>query len=422
MNFNDYGEFVKKIKEKKIDIGFGNEGKQMEDNMMIEEDDHFLMEISSDDEPFPFSSKVPENPKLKCQANFTGGEANNFCPANCALNSANTQNNHVKFISQINTNKNGNINKGKQNQKQGINKEDEFLASNDENVFALKKKKSKSPRNSLRKSRLKEYLFKFTKRENIDKKIMRKFRKFLKANYKKKKGVEEEFEIINILNSNKFWQDFVELNLLPPFNYPPEGKEFKSFNTNYMSWIFDHPFSTELYNIFIKNNYDSLLAHFEKKYSLHQGNEEYIPLKTYINSIPSLFRLSNLNNAESLFDAKTDATTNFPFENNKARLGTIGSKIFKEEEDDSPFPSSDLDSKENASEINKNSLKMNIESKNFGSETKEDKEYTLRNEANDLENYLNNSNDNYGNNYGGYFTLKPKVPDIFNDIIRDKER
>ena len=71
---------------------------------------------------------------------------------------------------------------------------------------------------------------------------------------------------------------------------------------------------------------------------------------------------------------------------------------------------------------NKNNSNIKRESMNFGSETKEDKEYTLRSEAIDLENYLSNSNDIFANSNGGYFSLKPKAPDIFADIIKDKER
>ena len=64
---------------------------------------------------------------------------------------------------------------------------------------------------SLKKSKLKEFQFKFTKRENIDKKILRKFRKFLKEQYKK-----NQINVINILSNNKFWSDFVSLTYVHP--------------------------------------------------------------------------------------------------------------------------------------------------------------------------------------------------------------
>ena len=142
--------------------------------------------------------------------------------------------------------------------------------------------------NSLRKQKLKEFQFKFTKRENVDKKILRKFRKFLKDKSKK-----NFYEVTNILSNSKFWYDFITQNLMPPFIYLTEKKEFKSFNTTYMSWVFEHKFSLELYNIFIKYSFKNLCEHFQYIYHLNDDNEEFNQLKTYLNTLPLIFSMGN---------------------------------------------------------------------------------------------------------------------------------
>ena len=157
--------------------------------------------------------------------------------------------------------------------------------------------------NSLRKQKLKEFQFKFTKRENVDKKILRKFRKFLKD--KSKKNV---YEVTNILLNSKFWYDFITQNLMPPFIYLTEKKEFKSFNTTYMSWVFEHKFSLELYNIFIRHSFNNLCEHFQYIYHLNDDNEEFNQLKTYLNTLPLIFSMgkSSQSNLRSSTDCGND--------------------------------------------------------------------------------------------------------------------
>ena len=157
--------------------------------------------------------------------------------------------------------------------------------------------------NSLRKQKLKEFQFKFTKRENVDKKILRKFRKFLKDKSKK-----NFYEVTKILSNSKFWYDFITQNLMPPFIYLTEKKEFKSFNTTYMSWVFEHKFSLELYNIFIRHSFNNLCEHFQYIYHLNDDNEEFNQLKTYLNTLPLIFSMgkSSQSNLRSSTDCGND--------------------------------------------------------------------------------------------------------------------
>lgn len=144
---------------------------------------------------------------------------------------------------------------------------------------------TKLPKSAIRKSKIKEFKFRALKRENIDKKIIRKFKKYLKIESKKLKNTE----IIHYLNNSEFWFDFINSNLMPPFKYNKEKKEFRSFNTQYLEWFFEHKYSLDLYNIFIKENFNSILLLFGKSYFLTEENEEYSLLRNYINKLPLIY-------------------------------------------------------------------------------------------------------------------------------------
>ncbi len=142
------------------------------------------------------------------------------------------------------------------------------------------------------------YLKKFNprsiKREEIDKKVIRKFKKFLKEKIKCKKFNEFHFNL-------NFWRDFTTKNLLPPMFYTIDDVqyEFKSFNSNYIVWLFSQSEARVLYLKFLEEKkdemYDSLkemiklsitddivieltnifeyIQCFGEIYSIHKGNE-----------------------------------------------------------------------------------------------------------------------------------------------------
>lgn len=116
---------------------------------------------------------------------------------------------------------------------------------------------------------LKDFVIKFTKRENIDKAILRKFRKYIKEKSKKKLiNFDEE--------SSVFWKYFVFENLFPPMKYIENNEviEFKSFNTTYMMWLLSHKGSSDLYEIFLKENYQPLYQYFIKKFNIMLPEEK----------------------------------------------------------------------------------------------------------------------------------------------------
>jgi hypothetical protein len=135
---------------------------------------------------------------------------------------------------------------------------------------------------------LKDFNPKFLKKENIDKKILRKFRNFVKQIYKDSKDYLMNFDI-------EFWKDFSNLNLLPPMKYSDafmmQQIEFKSFNIKYMLWLFSKSGTVELYRDFSAKQGNELLQSFIDAYDLTNTKEEGIvgKLKYYIDNIPNIY-------------------------------------------------------------------------------------------------------------------------------------
>ena len=174
-------------------------------------------------------------------------------------------------------------------------------------------KKSEKFKNSV--PFLKEFNPKFLKKENIDKKILRKFRNFVKYFTENKNAnapksllklktkeinlSEKEEYILQNSNENKFIVEFYKENLLPPMNYSNEENnvtiQFKSFNTNYMLWLFSQKNMSEIYNLFAENMGTEILNEFIESYNLEkidQSKEIGIInlLKDYILSIGKIYK------------------------------------------------------------------------------------------------------------------------------------
>jgi len=138
------------------------------------------------------------------------------------------------------------------------------------------------------KPNLKEFNAKFTKRENIDKKILRKFRKFIKDK-NKKNLIDWEAIGLNSLQV-EFWLNFIGDNMLPPMKYKENNEEFqfKSFNTKYLLWLLSHKGFISLYSTYLDEKYDELISMFISKYNLKQ-NDELSQLIYYIKNLSEIF-------------------------------------------------------------------------------------------------------------------------------------
>jgi hypothetical protein len=148
---------------------------------------------------------------------------------------------------------------------------------------------------------LKEFNPKFTKRENIDKKVLRKFKKFLKDYYKTHKAEFDQLE------NKEFWIIFLNGNLFPPMKYIQKDLsrtiEFKSFNTQYMAWIFSHKPSNRLYEMFLKQKGEDLYNSIIKKFKIDSESRDNIEtlsqLKCYVFNIAEIFSFVNKNTGNS---------------------------------------------------------------------------------------------------------------------------
>jgi hypothetical protein len=137
---------------------------------------------------------------------------------------------------------------------------------------------------------LKEFNPKFLKKENIDKKILRKFRNYVKSICKHNPDQITNYDTF-------FWNKFAHFNLLPPMKYIDKNTEveFKSFNIKYMIWLFSKNGTIELYREFSREQGMNLLQSFIDAYDLLNNKEEIdiIPqLKRYIHELPDIYSSS----------------------------------------------------------------------------------------------------------------------------------
>ena len=129
----------------------------------------------------------------------------------------------------------------------------------------------------------------YTKRELLDKKILRSFRKYVIESSKKK-----NYGLIEKLKDNSFLILFTNLNILPPVNYTDvntgEKVLFKSFNSQYLFWLFNKEGIKEIYFNFIKDEGKNLIEEISRYYDV-QG-EDKAKLIYYVENLPNIFNMN----------------------------------------------------------------------------------------------------------------------------------
>lgn len=174
---------------------------------------------------------------------------------------------------------------------------------------------------------LKSFNPKFLKKENIDKKIFRRFRKFVKILFKKNRN----FQVFT--RNPFFWKKFYLKNLLPPvkiiLNHNGKLIEHKSFNTQYLIWLFNQDGTTELFEMFAKNESENVINNFIEEYDLNRSKEPDIveKLKKYIKYIPEIYRDNNDNKRVILEEEKENLEVNYIFDKDDEDLKSIDSSI-----------------------------------------------------------------------------------------------
>ena len=163
------------------------------------------------------------------------------------------------------------------------------------NKYKKRPKKYRKEEKAFRKTVpfLRDFNLKFLKKENIDKKIFRKFRNYIKEQYYNKTNNE----IKTLFSYNRiFWKDFVKNNLLPPMKYLDLNTntfvEFKSFNTNYFIWLFNQNGTKDLFDFFALQEAENIVDGFIREYDLDKeidGKVIIEKIKQYIYLIPTIY-------------------------------------------------------------------------------------------------------------------------------------
>ena len=158
---------------------------------------------------------------------------------------------------------------------------------NELNSYKIKSKKFEEKREISPINKQKFNLNNKIRRVNLCKKIVRKFKKYLKKNIK---------EI-----TYSFWTSFVRENYLPPFKR--EEIEFKSFSQMYLNWLFSHQGGIELYSQFIRNSGEEELKKIYSNYGV-KDLEDKITIKNFFINFASFFAnlkiIENRNNSDSI--------------------------------------------------------------------------------------------------------------------------
>ena len=121
----------------------------------------------------------------------------------------------------------------------------------------------------------------YTNKTIINKKILRKFKNFLKDNFHSL--IKDDIDII-------FWNKFIKENLLPPMKYVENLEceiEFRSFNLKYMMWLFNKDGAKYLYEKFLLLLGNQTVINISKDYSLKDNEIE--DLKFYLFHIGESF-------------------------------------------------------------------------------------------------------------------------------------
>ena len=139
------------------------------------------------------------------------------------------------------------------------------------------------------------------RRVNLCKKIVRKFKKFLKLNIKD----------INY----PFWNSFCRENYLPPFKL--EDIEFKSYSRIFLNWLFSHEGSIELYNEFIRNKGEEEINKIYINYGINDIEEKKELKNFFINFAIIFSEFKNENEIENNNQEKHEANENNNLYNNE---------------------------------------------------------------------------------------------------------
>lgn len=149
------------------------------------------------------------------------------------------------------------------------------------------------------------FKFQFDKKENVDKKILRKFRSFISDEYKSGN--------CNHKDIGKYLLVLIKNNSLPPFKFDDDGKfvEFKSFNTNFLNWMFSKKEVVKYFDLFIQNELNQMISYFCDSYEIlnsnNRVNDQYKILYRYLTQFSQIY--SNFSISNNIYDNDNEIMT-----------------------------------------------------------------------------------------------------------------
>ena len=106
--------------------------------------------------------------------------------------------------------------------------------------------------------------------------------------------------------------------------------EHKSFNTQYLIWLFKQEGTSELFEIFSKNETENVINNFIMEYDLNKSKEPDIieKLRLYIKNIPEIYKENNDNKKIIFEETKENCDINYSTNNGKEDLDSIDSEVY----------------------------------------------------------------------------------------------
>ena len=345
-NHNDYNreKFIDELELEKVDLDYNTIHSEILENIIINEDDSGISDLDIDNnEEKPKSNffqiknikEIIHKSVKELFPEFQGKDQTEFLIKKHII----LKNNNKLNVEKLNKNKifqktddiKMNV---KKNEKKIINfkkynhNDDPYSNFNNyTSNYEIKTNPKKRQRDNH--PLLKEFNFKVLKKENIHKKVFRKFRKFIIVLYNESK------DHFFFQKNNSFWEKFTSNNFLPPMKIESkEGKvnEYKSFNSQYIMWLFEQEGIKESFRLFIKKEKESIINDLMSDYKLDDVNDKdiIVKLKQYLDFIPEIYSNKNtisLKEEAELLEEKHHKDTLFNLIKTKENIGKSKNNI-----------------------------------------------------------------------------------------------
>ena len=308
-NHNDYNreKFIDELELEKVDLDYNTIHSEILENIIINEDDSGISDLDIDNnEEKPKSNffqiknikEIIHKSVKEIFPEFQGKDQTEFLIKKHIILNDNNKLNVEKLNKNKIFQKTDDIKMNvKKNEKKIINfkkynhNDDPYSNLNNyTSNYEIKTNPKKRQRDNH--PLLKEFNFKVLKKENIHKKVFRKFRKFIIVLYNESK------DHFFFQKNNSFWEKFTSNNFLPPMKIESkEGKvnEYKSINSQYIIWLFEQEGIKESFRLFIKKEKESIINDLMSDYKLDDVNDKdiIVKLKQYLDFIPEIYSNKN---------------------------------------------------------------------------------------------------------------------------------